>query len=246
MLEHLAHKTILEFDMTQGAAGVTLRILCSNGMHGAMAELGPQFERASGHKLDFTFDTGVGFNERIARGERGDLAIITVPILQKLAGEGVTHAARALARSGAGLGVRTGAAKPDIGSVDSFKRALLAAKSITFTRQGASGIYFAGLIERMGIAAEIRAKATTPDGGLVGEIVVAGKAELAVQQIPELKAVAGIDVVGPFPAEVQVYTDMAAATFCNAPHAAAAQALLDFLDSPQARKVYIDKGMEAV
>ena len=232
--------------MTQGPAGVTLKILCSNGMHGAMAELGPQFERASGHKLDFTFDTGVGFNERIARGERGDVAIITVPILQKLAGEGITNPARALARSGAGIGVRAGAAKPDIGTVDAFKRALLAAKSITFTRQGASGIYFAGLIERMGIAAEIRAKATTPDGGLVGEIVVAGKAEMAVQQIPELKAVAGIDVVGSFPAEVQVYTDMAAATFCNAPHAAAAQAFLDCLAAAPARAVYLAKGMETV
>ena len=154
-----------DFDMTQVSTGVTLKVLCSNGMHGAMGELGPQFERASGHKLDFTFDTGVGFNERIARGERGDVAIITVPILQKLAGEGITNPARALARSGAGIGVRAGAAKPDIGTVDAFKRALLAAKSITFTRQGASGMYFAGLIEHMGIAAEIRAKATTPDGG---------------------------------------------------------------------------------
>ena len=95
-------------------------------------------------------------------------------------------------------------------------------------------------------AAEIRAKATTPDGGLVGEIVIAGKAEMAVQQIPELKAVAGIDIVGPFPAEVQVYTDMAAATFTSAPHAAAAQALLEFLASPAARRIYADKGMEAV
>lgn len=226
------------------ASGVTLKVLSSNGMHGAMAELGPQFERASGHKLDITYDTGVGFNERVARGERPDVGIITVQIIEKLAGDGITQGPRRLARSGVGVGVRAGAPKPDIATVEALKRALLATPSITFTRQGASGMYFAGLIEKLGIAAEIRAKATTPDGGLVGEVVVAGKAEMAIQQLPELKAVKGVDVVGSFPREIQLYTDIAATTFAGTAHADAAQALVDFLASPAALAVYRDKGME--
>lgn len=226
------------------ASGVTIKVLSSNSMQSSIAELAPRFERASGHKLDITFDTGVGFNERIARGERGDVGIITGPIIEKLAKEGVTAGPRALARSGAGIGLRAGAPKPDISTVEAFKRALLAAKSVTFTRQGASGIYFAGLIEKLGIAAEIRAKAVTPDGGLVGEVVMAGKAEMAVQQVPELKAVKGIEVVGPFPPEVQVYTQIAATTFASTAHAAAAQAFVDFLASPEAQAVYREKGME--
>jgi molybdate transport system substrate-binding protein len=230
--------------MAQTSGGVTINVISSNGMHGALAELGPQFERASGHRLAIVFDTGTGFNERIARGERADVGIITVPIIESMARAGISEPPRALARSGAGVGVRAGAAKPDIGTVDAFKRALLAVKSITYTGQGASGMYFAKLIERLGIAAEIKAKATIPDGGLVGEIVAAGKAEMAIQQIPELKAVSGVDVVGPFPPEVQIYTDLAAAAFINAPHAAAAKALVEFLASPAALKVYRDKGME--
>lgn len=229
--------------MAQSSGGVTVKLIASNSMHGALDELGPQFERASGHTLAITYDTGTGFNERMARGERGDVGIITVQTIEKLASEGVTEAPRLLARSGIGVGVRAGASRPDISSVEAFKRAILAAKSITYTGQGASGIYFAKLIDRLGIAAEIKAKATIPDGGLVGEIVVAGGAEMAIQQISELKAVAGVEVVGPLPQELQVYNDIAAAAFVNPPHAAAARALVAFLTSPAAHKVYRDQGM---
>ncbi len=232
--------------MAQSTAGITLRVLSSNGVHGALAELGPQFERDSGHRLDIRFDTANALATRINNGERGDVAIVTAPVMDALARDGITLQTQLLARSGAGVGVRAGTPRPDIASVEAFKRALLATKSIVYTRLGASGIYFAGLIERMGIAAEIKAKAQIPDGGLVGEFVVAGKADLAIQQIPELLAVPGVDIVGPFPDEIQVWTVMAAAPFSDAPHATAAKELVDFLASPAALRVYRTKGMEPV
>ncbi len=232
--------------MTQSFAGVTLKVLSSNGVHAALIELGPQFERDSGCKLDVSFDTANVVAERIERGERGDVAIVTAPVMAALAQGGITLAARVLARSGSGIAVRAGAPKPDIASVDAFKAALLACKSIVYTGRGASGIYFAGLIDRLGIGAEIRAKATIPDGGLVGEYVAAGKVEMAVQQIPELVVVPGVEIVGPFPEAVQVYTVLAAAPFSDAPHAAAAQALVDFLASPAALRHFCAKGLEAV
>jgi molybdate transport system substrate-binding protein len=231
--------------MASSTAGKTLRVLSSNGVHAALLDLGPQFERANGCRLDVSFDTANGVADRINRGERGDVAIVTAPVMQALARDGITLAARALARSGAGIAVRAGAPKPDIETVDAFKAALLASKSIVYTRLGASGIYFAGLIDRLGIGAEIRAKATIPDGGLVGEYVAAGKVEMAVQQIPELVVVPGVAIVGPFPRAVQVYTVMAAAPFSEAPHATLAKALVEFLASPAALGVYRDKGMEA-
>lgn len=223
----------------------TIKLLSSNGVHAAMAGLGPQFERETGHRIDVSYDTANGLAARIKGGERGDVAIVTAPVMDALAREGITRAARPLARSGAGLAVRAGAAKPDIGTVEAFKRALLGAKTIVYTRMGASGIYFAGLIDRLGIGDAIRAKATIPDGGLVGEYVAAGKVELAVQQLPELVAVPGVDIIGPFPEEIQVWTVMAAAPFSDAPNAAAAAALVEFLASPEALAAFCAKGMEA-
>ena len=231
--------------MTQ-AHGSKLRVLSSNGVHGALAQLGPQFEGESGHTLDVSFDTANALATRIAAGERGDVAIVTAPVLAALAQQGITGGVRLLARSGAGVAVRAGAMRPDISSVEAFKRTLLAAPSIVYTRLGASGIYFAGLIDRLGIGDAVRAKATIPDGGLVGEFLAAGTVELAIQQIPELMAVAGVDIVGAFPDEIQVWTVMAAAPFSDAPHAAAAQALVDFLASPAALAAFRATGMEAV
>lgn len=227
------------------AAASPLRVLSSNGLHAALLELGPQFERSNGCRLELSFDSTNALAERIRRGERGDVVILTVPVMDALAGEGITQAARVLARSGAGIAVRAGAPKPEIGSVDAFRAALLACRSIVYTRLGASGIYFAGLIDRLGIGAQIRAKATVPDGGLVGEFVAAGQAEIAVQQIPELVAVRGVELVGPFPEELQVYTVLAAAPFADAPQAAAARAFVDFLAAPAALEQYRRNGMEA-
>jgi molybdate transport system substrate-binding protein len=115
--------------------------------------------------------------------------------------------------------VRAGAPKPDIGSVEVLKHALLNAKSIAYTTTGASGVYFAGLIERLGIAEQVKAKAMLRPGGAVGELVAKGEAEMAVQQIPELMAVSGTEFVGPLPSEVQYVTVFSAGVFAGAKQA---------------------------
>jgi molybdate transport system substrate-binding protein len=231
-------------DCTAGAAGI--KVLCSNSSHAVMKELIPAFERASGHKVSISYDTAILTLSRIKSGETADLVILNAPAIDELTKQGRIAAGsrRTLARCGVGIAVRAGAPKPDIGSVETFKRALLDAKSIAHTEAGASGIHFSGLIERLGIAAQVKAKARTRPGGLIGELVAKGEAELAVQQIPELMAVAGIELVGPLPQELQSITTVTAAVFADARQPDAAREFLAFLSTPAAARVFKAKGLE--
>jgi molybdate transport system substrate-binding protein len=140
--------------------------------------------------------------------------------------------------------VKKGAPRPDISSVDAFKRALLNAKSIAYTTAGQSGLQFAKVIEDLGIADQVKAKGKTVPGGSAGELIVKGEADMAVQLIPELMAVRGIRVVGPFPKEIQSYVVLTAGISANAKDKAAAQALIKFLIAPSAAPVIKAKGME--
>jgi molybdate transport system substrate-binding protein len=140
--------------------------------------------------------------------------------------------------------VRAGAPKPDVSSTPALKTALLAAKSIAHTTSGASGIHFSGIVKRLGIAEEIRAKAVTNQGGLIGELVARGEAELAIQQIPELLAVPGVELVGPLPQELQSISVLAAGIFTGTQRAGRAKALIDFLATPAAMRVFRAKGLE--
>lgn len=225
-----------------------LRVLTSNSMHGVLDELVPQFERTSGHKVSLSYDPAKVMLARIQRGETADLAILGASAIDELVKQGKITATsrRLIARCGVGIGVLKGAPRPDIGSVEAFKQMLLGAKSIAYTLEGASGIHFAGLIERLGIAAEVKAKGRTQAGGLVGELVARGEAELAVQQIPEIMAVPGVEFVGPLPPALQMTTLSAAGIFADSKQPAAAQALLDFLSTPAAAQVFSAKGMEPV
>jgi len=224
----------------------TIRVFTSNGMRTVMAELVPRFERASGHKVVVSYDPGQIMMRRIASGEAADVAILGGAALEDLAKQGkiVPESRRAFSRCGIGFAVRTGLPRPDIGSVEAFKRALLAAKSIAYTLEGASGIHFSSLIERLGIAKEVQAKAARQPGGLVGELVTAGKAETAVQQIPELMAVPGIDLVGPLPADLQKITVSTAGLFAGSTEPDAAKAFLDFLFTPESARVIKRMGHE--
>ena len=224
----------------------TIKLFVSNSMRGAMNELIPQFERASGHKVAISYDPAKVMMERIARGEVADLAILGGSAIDDLikAGKIAAGSKRTISSCGVGVAVLAGAKKPDIGSVEAFKRALLAAKSVAWTQEGASGMYFSKLIERLGIAEPLQAKAVRLPGGLVGELVAARKAELAIQQIPELMAVPGIELVGPFPPEIQVTTVSVAGIFSASSQPVAAKALLDHLTTPAAARVLKAKGME--
>lgn len=226
--------------------GAEVSLLASNSTRAVLAELLPAFERATGTRVSVSYDPAQIMLKRIAAGERGDLAVLGQAAIDALAGEGKIDpdSRRTLARCGVGIGVRTGAPKPDISTVDAFKRTLLEAHSIAHTTHGASGIHFSGIIERLGIANEVKAKAVTNQGGLIGELVVSGKAALAVQQIPELMAVPGIELVGPLPQELQSISVVTAGIFAESHEAAAAQELLEFLGTPASARVFRAKGLE--
>jgi molybdate transport system substrate-binding protein len=227
-------------------ANAAIAVLCSNSSRAVMDELIPQFERANGHKVAIKYDTAQLTLKRIAQGEAADVVILNAPAIDELTQQGRVASAsrRELARCSVGIAVRAGAAKPDISSIWALKRALLAAKSIAYTEAGASGIYFAGLIEQLEIAEQVRAKAHTRPGGLIGELVARGEAEIAVQQIPELMAVKGIDLVGPLPREVQSVSVITAGVFADARRPQAAHALISFLSTPAAARVYQAKGLD--
>ena len=223
-----------------------IQVICSNSSRAVMDELLPAFERASGHHVTISYATAVQALSRIRDGATTDAIILNAQSIDELTKQGkiAADSRRELARCGVGIAVRAGAPKPDIGSVEAFKRALLDAKSIAHTEAGASGIHFLGLIERLGIAAQVKAKTRTRPGGLIGELVAKGEAELAVQQIPELMAVAGIDVVGPLPRELQSTTTVTAAVFAGARQPEAARAFLAFLSTPAAARVFKARGLE--
>jgi molybdate transport system substrate-binding protein len=226
--------------------GSDLKLFTSNSMRAVLDPLGPEFERASGYKLVVSYDPAKRMLLRIAAGESADVAILGSAAIDTLSDQGKIDpdSRRTLARCGVGIAVRSGAPKPDISTVDALKRALLEAKSITYTVEGASGMYFAGLIERLGIADQVKAKARTQPGGLTAELVASGDVEMAVQQIPELLAVRGVDLVGPLPQQVQNISVVAAGLFAWTPERQAAQALLDFLITPAATRVFRAKGFE--
>jgi molybdate transport system substrate-binding protein len=224
----------------------TLKILSSNSIRAAMGELVPQFERASGINISVTYDPAKVMLARIAKGETADLAITGSGAIDELVKQGkiLPGSRRVLARCRVGVAVRAGMPRPDISTVESLKRALLAVKSVAYTQEGASGMHFSGVIERMGIAQQIQAKAVRQPGGLIGELVAAGKAEMAIQQIPELLAVPGIELVDPLPAEIQLVTVTSAGIFAGTQQAQAAQSLIDFLSAPAAMRVMQARGLE--
>jgi molybdate transport system substrate-binding protein len=230
----------------QRTTGGELKVLTSNSMRGVMVPIAEQFEKTSGYKLAVSYDPAKVMLRRIAAGESADVAILGKPAIDTLTIEGKIdgNSRRTLARCGVGVAVRAGAPKPDISSIDALKRSLLAAKSIAYTTEGASGMYFSGLIERLGIADDIKAKARTTPGGLTGEFVATGEVELAVQQVPELLAVPGVELVGPLPQQVQNISTNAAGIFTNTHHREVAQALLDFLMTSESKRIFRSKGLE--
>lgn len=225
---------------------VTLSICSGNGMSASFRELMPQFERAHDCKVAMHFEPAQILLQEIRGGKLFDLGILGTGVMDQLVKDGTIDGSsvRVLTSNGIGVGVLKGAPRPDISTVDAFKRALLDAKSVAYSTAGASGIYFAGLIEKLGIADAIKAKAKTQPGGLVADLVVNGSAELAVQQVPEILAVAGVDYVGPLPAEIQTLSVNAGGVFVKALQPALAQNLLDFLRSAEAAKVFRARGLE--
>lgn len=223
-----------------------VRMLSTLGLMGAMRSLSSAFEAISGIRVDADFAPTLALLKRLRDGEAADLVILTREGLDEMIGEGrvVAGSAADLARSFVGIAVRAGQAHPDIGSEAALRRTLLAARSVAYSRLGASGVYLAQLMVRMGIAAEINAKATIVEQGFTAERLVTGEADLAVQQISELKQVGGIEVVGPIPLALQTPAVFSAGRLANAKHAAAADRLLRYLASPEVAPVLRQSGLE--
>ncbi|RTE91435.1 substrate-binding domain-containing protein [Bradyrhizobium sp. LVM 105] len=223
-----------------------VRMLSTLGLMGAMRSLSCAFEAETGIHVDADFAPTLALLKRLRDGEAADLVILTREGLDEVIAEGrvLADGAADLARSYVGIAVRAGQPQPDIGSEAALRKSLLAARSVAYSRLGASGVYFAQLIVRMGIAAEINARASIVEQGFTAQRLVSGEADLAVQQISELKQVEGIEVVGPIPHELQTPAVFSAGRVGNAKHAEAADRLLRYLASPDVVPVLRQSGLE--
>jgi molybdate transport system substrate-binding protein len=226
----------------------SLRILSTLAVQGAMPALAACYERLAGARLAVEFAPTNGLMARIDAGERADVAILTREGADQLAARGVLRPMSVVdvVRSYVGIAVRAGARKPDIGSSEALKAALLNAKSIAYSRIGASGILFARLIEQLGIAQAVNAKATIIPSGFTAELVARGEVELAVQQVSELMVVPGVDIVGPLPAPLQSPAMFSAGAFADCAEPAEAERFLQFLISAAAAPMLQAAGLEPV
>jgi molybdate transport system substrate-binding protein len=232
------------------AGAAEIKVFSTIGVKAALEELTPRFEQASGHKLVITWNTAAVLMKRVQAGEAADVVVLTRQSLDTLAKEGKAVAEPTFASSGMGLVVKKGAAKPDISTADAFKRALLDAATIAYSdpaHGGASGVYLSKLVERMGIAADLKAKTKhPPQGGNAAVLVANGEAALAIQQVPEVISVTGVDFVGELPAELNNITAFAAGPVSGTKQEDAAKALVKFLHSGEAAAVFKARGLTPV
>jgi molybdate transport system substrate-binding protein len=238
---------------TSAARAQQLQVMTSGAFGAALAELAPLYERATGQTIRTVSGGSMGsapdtIPNRLKRGEPADLVILAASALDELIAQGrVVPGSRVdLVRSAIVMAVRSGAPKPDISSVDALKRTLLGAKSIAYS-SSASGVYVSTeLFPRLGIAEQIASKSRKVETEPVGVVVARGDAEIGFQQISELRAVSGIDIVGPLPADVQRVTIFSAGIPSTAIHSAAAKQLIEFLTSPAAAAAISKSGLEPI
>jgi molybdate transport system substrate-binding protein len=236
--------------MTPLAQASELKVVSGGAFKQVLNALVTQYQAESGNKVAVTYQT-VGQHLQLIRAgeEQFDIAVLTPEAIESLGKEGkVEPGSRVdLARTGVGVVVKQGTPLPDISTVDAFKQALIAAKSVAFIDPkagGSSGIYVEKLLERLGIAAAVNAKAVLVHGGAVATHVVDGEAEIGIHQISEILPVKQAVLVGPLPAEIQNFTTYSAAVGTSAADKAAAQGLVEFLAGPHALAIIKDKGME--
>jgi molybdate transport system substrate-binding protein len=227
-----------------------LKLFSTIGVQGALEELLPLFEKATGNKVVTTWSTAAMLLKRIEGGESADLYILTRSGIDALAKEGkvVPASAVTLASSGVAIAVKAGAPKPDISTPEALKQTLLKANGIAYSDPaagGASGVYFAKLLDRMGIAHQIKAKTRfPPPGGNSASLLLTGEADLAVQQKPEIMYVKGVDIVGELPGDYNSVTVFGAGIAPESKNAALADLLIKSLRSPEGDAVFRSKGLD--
>ncbi|MGA2895106.1 MAG: substrate-binding domain-containing protein [Xanthobacteraceae bacterium] len=232
------------------AHAAELRLFSTIGVQGAVEELLPLFEKVTGNKVVPTWSTAAMLVKRIQGGETADLYILTRTGIDALAKEGkvVPSSAVTLASSGIALAVKAGAPKPNISTPEALKATLLNAKAVAYSDPaagGASGVYFANLLERMGIADQMKAKAKfPPPGGNSASLLLTGEADIAVQQTPEIMYVKGVDIIGVLPGDYNSVTVFGAGIAPDSKNTAAADLLIKSMQSPEARAVFRSRGLD--
>jgi len=231
------------------AEGLELKVLTAGAFRSSVDALVPEYEKASGNKAIIENDTVGALVKRIDAGEAFDVVVVSPAAVDELAAKGkVMPGSRTnLARVGVGVMVKEGAPRPDVSTVDAFKKTVLAAKSVSYidpASGGSSGIYVAQLLKQLGIADQVKPKEQLKDGGNVADYIVSGKAELGIHQISEILPHKGVTLLGPLPGDIQNYTVYAAGIGASTRHADAAKALIAVLSGPSAQALFKSKGME--
>lgn len=232
-----------------GQAGIAdagdLKVLSGFGMKPVLDEVGPQFERSAGHKLAIAYDSSGGMRKKIGSGEPFDLAIVTNAIVDELVKQGKIASPVVVARAGVGIAVKAGAPKPAIGSAEALKRALLGAKSIAHSEDGATAAHFARIGERLGITAELKTRARPHKGAdAVAQAVADGSAEMSFSVVSAIRANRALDLVGPLPTGLQDYVVYSAGIGSAAANPEGARALVRFLSDKSVAGALSAKGLE--
>lgn len=231
----------------QTAIAAEIRMLAVPGMKAAFDELVPQFERSASHKVAIGYEIFARQKAEIGKGEF-DVAVFARSVVDELGKQGkiVTGSMTDVARTSIGVAVRKGAPKPDISTEDAFKRTLLAAKSITYTKESATGVHVTQLLNKLGLTEAIKEKLKLqPGGGMTTPAVANGEAEMAIVLVSDILATPGVDFVGPLPGSLQNFVTQTAAVGVTAKEPTAAAALIRHLSDPANLKVFKSKGLEA-
>ncbi|MBX9842817.1 MAG: molybdate ABC transporter substrate-binding protein [Xanthobacteraceae bacterium] len=235
--------------MAQPASAAEIKVLTTGAFKSVVVALVPEFEKATGHKVVVDNGTVGQLQKRVDGGETFDVLVLSPKGIEDYIKSGKIAAGSnaRLAKVGVGVMVKEGAPKPDVSTVDAFKQALLKASTVGYidpASGGSSGIYVAGLLDKLGIADQIKPKAKLQQGGHVSDLVKAGTAEIGIHQISEIVGQAGVTLVGPLPAEIQNYTVYVVGLSTAAKEAEAAKAFIRVLTGPSAAGVLKSKGME--
>jgi molybdate transport system substrate-binding protein len=235
--------------MTQTATAAEIKVLTTGAFKQVVVALVPEFEKATGHKVVVDNGTVGQLQKRVDGGETFDVLVLSPRGIEDyIKGGKIAAGSNArLAKVGVGVMVKEGAPKPDVSSVDAFKQALLKAKSVGYidpASGGSSGIYVSGLLDKLGIADQVKPKAKLKQGGHVSDLVKSGEAEIGIHQMSEIVSEQGVTLVGPLPAEIQNYTVYAVGLSTAAKDAEAAKAFIKVLTGPSAAGVLKSKGME--
>ncbi|HEY5965412.1 MAG TPA: molybdate ABC transporter substrate-binding protein [Xanthobacteraceae bacterium] len=235
--------------MAQTATAAEIKVLTTGAFKQVVVALIPEFEKATGHKVVLDNGTVGQLQKRVDGGETFDVLVLSPRGIEDyIKGGKIAAGSNArLARVGVGVMVKEGTPKPDVSSVEAFKQALLKAKSVGYidpASGGSSGIYVAGLLDKLGIAEQVKPKAKLKQGGHVSDLVKSGEAEIGIHQISEIVSEKGVTLVGPLPAEIQNYTVYVVGLSTAAKEAEAAKAFIKVLTGPSAAGVLKSKGME--